>query len=136
MKTDAIQINQLSPNGYEWYLGYLTALDAKDIDCYGQYLADDCTLTTNNADPVVGKDAVLNGLAYYWQSFGELEHELLNIYGTDSAFVLEALNHYKRLDGSEVTLRAVALTDRDPQGLVTSVRLYTDTSPLFAENAG
>lgn len=45
---------------------------------------------------------------------------------------LEALNHYTRRDGAIVTLRAVALTDRNEAGLVTSARLYTDTSPLFA----
>lgn len=38
---------------------------------------------------------------------------------------------YTTLDGRQVTLRAVAFTDRDEQGLVTSVRLYTDTAPLF-----
>ncbi|GAA0603874.1 hypothetical protein GCM10009416_46880 [Craurococcus roseus] len=39
---------------------------------------------------------------------------------------------YTRLDGGAVTLRAAAFTDRDEAGLVTSVRLYTDTGPLFA----
>lgn len=51
------------------------------------------------------------------------------MYGTDSAFVLEALNHYVRLDGRKVTLRAVAFTDRDAAGHVTSVRVYTNTAP-------
>jgi len=86
----------------------------------------------NNADPMAGKDAVLAGLGAYWPSFGTIEHDLLNVYGTDEAYVLEALNHYTRLDGSPVTLRAVAFTDRDADGKVTSVRLYTDTAPLFA----
>ena len=65
--------------------------------------------------------------------FGELEHDLRNIYGSDQAFCLEALNHYTRADGEAVTLRAVAFTDRNDDGLVTSVRFYTDTSPLFSE---
>lgn len=37
----------------------------------------------NDADPVQGRDAVKAGPASYWQSFGELEHNLLNIYGPD-----------------------------------------------------
>ena len=89
----------------------------------------------NNAELVVGKEAILAGLSYYWRSFGNLEHELLNIYGTDRAFMLEALNHYQRLDGKAVTLRAVALTDRSESGKAISVRLYTDTGPLFAKDA-
>jgi hypothetical protein len=71
-------------------------------------------------------------LAEYWQSFGELEHELLNIYGSDDRFVPEALNHYLTQDGRRVTLRAVAFTDRDDDGLVSSVRLFSDTGPLFS----
>ena len=85
----------------------------------------------NNAAPVQGKAAILAGLSQYWQTFGTLEHDLLNIYGTDTAFMLEALNYYTRKDGKPVTLRAVALTDRNSDGLVTSFRFYTDTAPLF-----
>lgn len=88
----------------------------------------------NNAEPVAGREAVRAGLASYWQSFGGLEQDLLNIYGSDEHFVLEALNHYSTLDGRQVTLRAVAFTDRDGEGLATSVRLFTGTGPLFASD--
>jgi ketosteroid isomerase-like protein len=133
MRTDTLRINQLSQAGFDWYLNYLAILDRKDLAAYGELLADDVELQMNNAEPVRGKAAVLQGLAYYWPSFGALEHELLNIYGNDRSFVLEALNHYLRLDGRPVTLRAVAFTDRDAAGRVSAVRLYTDTSPLFAQ---
>lgn len=131
MKTDALRTNALSEPAYAWYLEYLTALDAKDLDAYAAFLADDVTLVMNNADPVEGKDAVVAGLGQYWQTFGTLEHELLNLYGEDHAFVLEALNHYTTADGRAVTLRAVAFTDRDADGAVTSVRLFSDTGPLY-----
>jgi hypothetical protein len=135
MKTSNLRVNQLSEAGYKWYLEYLDALDAKNVERYGLFLAEGCQLVMNNAEPVVGKESVLAGLSYYWRSFGNLEHELLNIYGTDLSFMLEALNHYQRLDGKAVTLRAVALTDRNESGKATSVRLYTDTGPLFAQDA-
>ena len=131
MKTDTVRINQLSDDGYAWYLDYLSVLDSKDIDAYAQRLATDVELVMNNNDPIVGRDAVAAGLGAYWQSFGALEHELINLYGTDHAFVLEALNHYTTHDGRQVSLRAVAFTDRNDDGEVTSVRLYTDTTPLF-----
>lgn len=132
MKTDRLRINQLSPAGFAWYRSYLEALDAKDLARYGEFLADECVMQMNNDAPVIGKSAVLAMLGPYWQSFGTLEHDLLNIYGGDTSFMLEALNHYTRLDGGAVTLRAVALTDRDATGRVVSFRLYTDTKPLFA----
>lgn len=86
----------------------------------------------DNQPPTKGKAAVLQGLAAHWRSFGGVEHDLENIYVDDRRFALEALNRCTRLDGGAVTLRAVASTDRDGAGLVTSVRLYTDTGPLFA----
>lgn len=132
MRTTNLRTNQLSPAAYEWYLSYLDALDRKDIEAYGGFLADDVELLMNNQEPVQGLERVKQGLAMYWQTFGGLEHDLLNIYGTDSNFCLEALNHYRTLGGDAVTLRAVAFTDRDEEGRVTAVRLYSDTSPLFA----
>jgi len=136
MRTDRLRTNQLSPGAYRWYLDYLGAMDRKDLDAYGAFLAGNCALQMNNQPPTAGKEAVLRGLAAYWRSFGAIEHDLDNIYGDDRRFALEALNHYRRLDGGAVTLRAVAFTDRDEAGLVTSVRLYTDTGPLFAPDGG
>lgn len=132
MRTDNLRINQLSRETYEWYLKYLEALDSLDIEAYGKFLADDCSVQSNNSPEMEGKQVVMKGLAAYWTTFDSLEHDLLNIYGSDSSFVLEALNHYKRNDGKPVTIRAVAFTDRNQEGLVTSVRFYTDTTPLFA----
>lgn len=132
MKVENLRTNQLSDEAFDWYLAYLTALDAKDMDAYAGFLAEDVELIMNNAEPTNGRDAVREGLAGYWQTFGELEHELLNIYGGDDRFVLEALNHYVTQDDRRVTLRAVAFTDRNEEGLVTSVRLFSDTGPLFS----
>ena len=132
MKTENLAVNQLSEQAYEWYLGYLAAIDGKEVEKYGRYLAEDCVMTQNNQEPVRGKAAILSGLAQYWKTFQSLTHDLLNLYGTDSAFALEALNHYERLDGGKVTVRAVALTDRDASGLVKHFRFYTDVTPVFA----
>jgi ketosteroid isomerase-like protein len=131
MKTDNLRINQLSPEAYEWYLSYLKVLDDKDVEGYGAFLSEDCVMQSNNNPPVKGKIAILKYLSEYWSTFGSLMHDLLNIYGSDSAFVLEALNHYQRKDGKTATLRAVAFTDRNEAGLVSSVRFYTDTTELF-----
>lgn len=132
MRTDKLRINQLSLETYEWYLTYLQAVDTKNVEVYRTFLAEDCVMHANNNPPVRGKAAIAQFLSNYWLTFDSLEHDLLNIYGSDLAFVLEALNHYKRNDGEVVTLRAVAFTDRNEAGLVTSVRFYTDTAPLFA----
>lgn len=131
MNTDNLRINQLSPKTYKWYLTYLEALDSLDIEAYGKFLAKNCSVQSNNNPAMEGKEAVMQGLAAYWNTFKSLEHDLLNIYGSDSSFVLEALNHYTRTDGKSVTIRAVAFTDRDEESLVVSVRFYNDTTILF-----
>jgi len=131
VRTDNLKINQLSPEAYGWYLKYLEALDSLDIEAYGRFLAQNCSVQSNNNLPMEGKQLVIQGLAAYWKTFASLEHDLLNIYGSDSSFVLEALNHYKRNDGQPLTTRAVAFTDRNEEGLVTSVRFYTDITLLF-----
>jgi ketosteroid isomerase-like protein len=134
MITENLRINQLGDDASEWYLDhYLAAMDALDIERYAAFLAEDVSVAFNNAPAVAGKPAVIAMLAGYWQSFAGIEHEPLNIYGTDERFMLEALNHYVRHDGRKVTTRAVALTERNQQGLVTSVRIYADASPVFQD---
>ena len=133
MITSNLRVNQLSDAAYDTYLAYLTALDARDVEAYGEYLADDVSMQFGNADPVTGKANVKGMLGGYWQSFAAIEHDLTNIYGTDRTYVLEADNHYVRHDGKKVTVRAVAFTDKGDDGKVTSVRIFGDTSPVFAE---
>ncbi len=131
MKTENLKINQLSAEAYEQYLAYLTAMDNKDVDAYGQFLADDVEMFFNNKAFGQGKETILQGLGNYWQSFDTIEHDLINIYGSDDNYVLEALNHYKRHDGTVAMVKAVAFTDLDDKGKVKSVRLYMDTTPVF-----
>ena len=134
MITQNLHTNSLSSKAYADYLGYLEAIDAKDADKYGTYLSGDCTMWQNNQEPVLGKTAIVAGLREYWKTFDSLTHDLLNIYGTDDAYVLEAWNHYVRLDGKKVSVRAVAITERNENGLVYCLRFYTDVSPVFAES--
>ena len=132
MITSNLRTNQLSNDAFETYHAYLNAMDARDVDAYVAYLADDVSIQFGNAPAVTGKAVVREMLAGYWQSFAAIEHDLTNIYGTDDRYVLEADNHYVRYDGRKVTVRAVAFTDKDADGKVRSVRIYGDTSPVFA----
>jgi ketosteroid isomerase-like protein len=129
MKTGNLRINQLSDPAYKWYLDYLAAMDAKDVERYASFLAPTCLMIVNNEKPIDGKGAICGVLSKMWKTLPEIEHDLLNIYGNDNCFMLEANNIYKTTGGNFV-IRAVALTDRADNGLVTSVRLNMDTTPL------
>jgi ketosteroid isomerase-like protein len=134
MITTSLRVNELTAPATDWYLSeYLATMGALDAERYADFLAEDVSVQFNNAPAVEGKAAVTAMLAAYWRSFAAIEHEPLNIYGSDERFMLEALNHYVRHHGRKVTTRAVALTDRDADGKVTSVRVYADASPVFEE---
>jgi len=132
MIMSSLRINELDQRTTDWYIGqYLDALDHLDIERYQSFLSEGVTVQFNNAPAIAGKAAAVAMLSDYWKSFAAIEHEPLNIYGSDRAFMLEALNHYVRHDGRKVTTRAVALTDRDGDGKVTSVRVFADMSPVY-----
>lgn len=132
MITTNLRINQLSGPVYRKYLDYLQAMDNRDVAAYGKFLSENVRVQFNNEPALEGKQNALQKLGPYWQSFKSIEHDLLNIYGTDQNYVLEALNHYQRHDDKRVTVRAVAFTDLNEQGQVVSVRIYHDVSPVFA----
>jgi ketosteroid isomerase-like protein len=131
MKTDELKVNQLSPKAYEWYLAYLTAMDNLDIDAYAAFLAEDCEMQFGNTPIVKGKKNIVEALTAFWATVEGDEHNLQNIFGNDNNFVLEALNTFKRKDGKTVTIPAVAITEKNLEGLVTSVRLFMDVAPIF-----
>lgn len=132
----SLRINQLGDDAWAAYSRYLEVLDRYDIDEFATFLADDVSVSFNNEEPMTGKQNAVQGLGGFWQSIQDmgysLTHEPMNIYGDDNHFVLEALNHYDRDTGPRVTIRAVAFTDRDADGKVTSIRVYQDLAPLYA----
>lgn len=127
-----LKINQLSKEAFEWYLDYLAAVDHVDAERYGEFLADDCEFQFGNQPVVKGRRNIIEGLKQFWSTYNGEEHVLLNILGDDRCFALEALNIYNRKDGRKVTCPAVAITERDEDGLVTSVRVFIDIAPLYA----
>ncbi len=136
MELTELRVNQLSDEGWSWYQSYLDALDAYDLERYTAFLAEDVEIRFNDDEPLRGKDAAREGLGAFWGAVSgmgfALVHAPLNVLGSDTTFVLEALNHYDRPGTPRITVRAAAFTDRGPDGRVTSVRLYQDVSPLFA----
>ncbi len=135
MELGSLRVNQLSDAGWAWYQQYLAVLDAYDLEGYATFLAPEVSVQFGNDEPLRGREDVTAGLGAFWGSVTglgwHLLHEPLNVYGEDSRFVLEALDHYDRADGPRVTVRATAWTDRRDDGPVTSVRLYQDVSSLY-----
>lgn len=129
---DELKINQLSPEAFAWYQQYLDAVDSVDAERYGQFLTDDCEFQFGNNPVVKGKQAILEGLKQFWAAYDGEEHILHSIMGRDNYFALEATNIYQRKDGKKVSIPAVAVTERNDEGLAKSIRVFIDIAPLYA----
>ncbi len=133
----SVKSQNLPKEPTQWLTQLLYALDQKDVNQYCSFMVPEVTITFNNGDQgkpdLVGIDAARAGLAAFWQSFESIQHEELCLSGTANTIIHEALNHYKTLDGRDVTLRAVAVIERNGDGLITSLRVYSDQSPLYAQ---
>ena len=132
MITKSLRIDHLSDAEHRTCLACLAALDARDVDAYGEHPAAGVSMRLGNADPVAGRDAAKEMLAGCWQSLAGIEHDLVNVYGTDRAHALEADSHDLRHDGGRVTVRAVPFTDEDKAGHVASPRSYGNTPAVAA----
>jgi ketosteroid isomerase-like protein len=130
MKIDSLKSNTLSPAAFEWYLGYLAAMDSGDVAHITAKLDEDCAVQINNHLPLHGRAAITAAFDRYWDAIDKIEHELLNIYGRDDQFAVEMLCHYTRKDGSVVTLPAAVFIDRGADGRITYARSYIDATPV------
>lgn len=129
---DELKINQLSAEAFAWYQAYLDAVDSVDVERYGRFLAEDCEFQFGSQPVVKGRENILGGLQKFWSTYDGEEHKYLNIFGNDQCFALEAINIFNRKDGKKVSIPAVAVTERNEDGLAKSIRVFIDISPLYA----
>lgn len=131
MNLSHLVLNQLNEPTTKFYLEYLRAIDDKDIERFAAFLSDDVWLNLNEHAPVKGKEGVVEMLQEHWKSFDRLSHRPLVILGNDRHIAMEAYNDYRRVDGSDVTVRAAAFTALDEAGSVRDIRIYSDVSAVF-----
>lgn len=133
MRRDAVVRNDLSAEATEWLSDYFDAIDARDVDAFGCFLAEDCALQLNYVGPLPGKAAVLGMLGPYWASLAGVAHEPRLIIGDDHQFAVEGLHHYQTRTGRTHAIPATEWIDRDSAGLAARIRIYCDATPVFAE---
>lgn len=135
MRIQHIRTNELSPDAFLWLQAKYSAVDAMDALQYGSFLAEDATLQFANTPAVQGRSIILAGLQRFWSGIRGLDHDFINILGTDASLAAEALIDYTRKDGRVVSLPCVTVIERNDDGLATSVRIFIDTAPIFEHSA-
>jgi ketosteroid isomerase-like protein len=119
-----------------WVAEYFRVVDSMDMDTFLDMHTDDCVLEFANNPPAVGKQQIGEAIGGLWAAIAALRHEPRNRWITDDGTgVQEATVIYTSHGGTEVPLPVSSiLTQRD--GKVSSLRIYIDAAPLFAQLGG
>ena len=118
-----------------WIDDYYADVDAMRLEPYVERHSDDAVVIFGNNPPAVGKEAIRAAIGGFWAMIGGLTHERRNLWFVNDGdtALLEAVTHYRTQGGGHVPVPVVSLLDKNADGLVTSLRVYIDLAPLFAQ---
>ena len=110
---------------------YYAVVDSMDVEKFASLHTEDVHLRFGNAETVVGRDAVVHGIADFWGAIKGLHHNFVQTWDEGDIEIVEALIDYTRHDGKVVTLPCTSIL-RKRGDLVQDLRIYMDVSPVFA----
>jgi ketosteroid isomerase-like protein len=118
-----------------WIDDYYADVDAMRLEAFVDRHSDDAVVVFGNNPPAVGKEAIGANIGGFWSMIGGLRHERRNLWFVNDGgtAVLEVVTHYTTKGGAAVPVPCVSILDRDADGKVTSLRVYIDLAPLFAQ---
>jgi ketosteroid isomerase-like protein len=107
------------------------ALDAGDVKRLLAMVTDDVRLQFGSQEPVVGSEAFTAALEASLASVAGFRHEIREAWDVGDAVVLEMTVHYRRHDGSEISLPCCNVF-RLSGGRIADYRVYMDIAPVYA----
>jgi hypothetical protein len=129
----SLRTNQLTPAGMDWYTRYLHAFESLNLETYFAFVAPDAEIHVNDRMPYYGRESVRASLQRYFAAFDRVEHEPLNIYGTDGEFAAEMLTHFTPAGRATATMvPSTSFYIRNASGLLSSLRHQIDATALSA----
>lgn len=111
--------------------GLFAAIDAKDADRFVGFLTPGGSFRFGSAPAAVGRDAVREAVAGFFESIRGLSHTLHKVIPLGNTLVAEGEVSYARHDGSTITLPFVDVFEYDGD-LISEYKIYMDIAPLFA----
>lgn len=106
------------------------ALDRGDVEAYLAFLTEDASLRFGNNGPVVGRPAIRNSLAAFYNTFRWVRHDHVATWSEGRGAVVEAEVTYQRLDGSRVRVPAVTICRFTSTDAIKDYRVFVDLAPL------
>jgi ketosteroid isomerase-like protein len=114
-----------------WFSDMYADIDAMRLDAFAAALAPDIKVVVGNNPVMSGRQAVKEGIGYFFSTIKGLKHHLVNVAESNGLTFLEANVEYLRKDGKTVTIPAVTVLERSGE-LVNSLRIYFDVAPVYA----
>ncbi len=93
----------------DWVKHYYAVVDSMDVEKFAPLHTEDVRLRFGNAETVVGRDAVVRGIADFWGSIKGLRHNFVQTWDEGDVEIVEALIDYTRHDGKVVTLPCTSI---------------------------
>ncbi|WP_262699561.1 MULTISPECIES: nuclear transport factor 2 family protein [Streptomyces] len=117
----------------EWIDSFYADVDAQLTERVLDRFAPDGEMVFGNNPPAIGHAAMREVLENLRHALAGMRHEWRNRWTVDEeTLVLEARVHYNTRSGTVVVLPCVTVIERNPSGMVTSLRIHIDAGPLFA----
>lgn len=109
-----------------------TAIDNKDADAFGEFLAEGCTFRFANQQPVKGRPQVVEYVKGFFASIKDLEHELVDVWELENDIICHGMVTYIRHNGSSLNVPFANVFKMDGEK-VRDYLIFVDTSALYAE---
>lgn len=116
----------------QWVHDYFKTVDTLDADAIAAYFTDDGKFRFSNQPPAVGKQAVRDSLAQFFDTIEAMHHEKAGLWlGDDgNSAVWETDVTYTRKDGTQVTLPCASIL-RSRADKIYDFRMNMDISPVY-----
>jgi len=115
----------------KWLEEIYTKIDAKDAAGFAGYITENGAFRFGNMEPLVGTQAITDGVAYFFSTIGSSKHKIVNAWQNGDWITWQGEVLYTRLDGNKVNVNFVNIF-RMEGDLIAEYLIYIDNTPLYA----
>lgn len=106
-------------------------VDRMDAKAFASLFIAEGQMTFGNAPPLMGRNAIEEGVAGFFKSIQGLRHEFVATWEEPGIAIHEFRATYRRHDGKTITIPAVTIF-RLQGDRATDARVFYDPTPIFA----
>jgi uncharacterized protein (TIGR02246 family) len=107
-------------------------VDSMEPEAIARLYTEDATVVFGNAEPLVGREAIIAGIQGFFSTINGLRHRIINQWYVGADTVAETEVTYRRLDGKSVSVPVVSIWHAREDGLIDDYRVFFDLAPVYA----